>query len=50
LLLFRQENNERCERSFEVRRVVNDSAGQDRITARARNLSTDEVCRGSATF
>ena len=36
--------------SFEVRRVVNNAGGQDKITARARNLSTDEVCRGSAKF
>ena len=36
--------------SFEVRRVVNDSAGEDKIVARARNLRTDEVCRGSASF
>jgi catechol 2,3-dioxygenase-like lactoylglutathione lyase family enzyme len=36
--------------SFEVRRVVNNNAGTDRFTARARNLSTDEVCRGSASI
>ena len=36
--------------SFEVHRVVNNLAGPDTITGRARNLRTDEVCRGSATF
>ena len=36
--------------SFEVRRVVKNTAGKDRIAARARNLSTDEVCRGRASF
>lgn len=32
--------------SFEVRRVLVDSAGTDTITFRARNPRTDEVCRG----
>ena len=36
--------------SFEVRRLVNNSPGTDRVTARARNLSTDEVCRGAASI
>jgi hypothetical protein len=36
--------------SFEVRIVENDTAGSDAFRARARNLSTDEVCVGSATF
>jgi len=36
--------------SFEVRIVEDDQAGADTFRARARNLSTDEVCRGSATF
>lgn len=36
--------------SFEVRIVEPDHAGSDRFVARARNLSTDEVCRGAATF
>ncbi len=36
--------------SFEVRRVVDNRAGEDRIVARARNLTTDETCRGAATF
>jgi hypothetical protein len=36
--------------SFEVRRITNDGSGTDRITAFARNLSTDEVCRGSASI
>jgi hypothetical protein len=35
--------------SFEVRRVISNPAGEDRIRARAVNLSTDEVCRGAAT-
>ena len=35
--------------SFEVRRVISNSAGEDRVSARAVNLSTDEVCRGVAT-
>lgn len=36
--------------SFEVRRVVDNSSGDDAIVARARNVNTDEVCRGRATF
>jgi catechol 2,3-dioxygenase-like lactoylglutathione lyase family enzyme len=36
--------------SFEVRIVENDTSGSDVFRARARNLSTDEVCVGSATF
>jgi hypothetical protein len=36
--------------SFEVRIVENDAAGPDTFSARARNLSTDEVCMGRATF
>jgi hypothetical protein len=36
--------------SFEVRIVENDAAGPDAFGARARNLSTDEVCVGRATF
>jgi hypothetical protein len=36
--------------SFEVRRVVDDGFGPDVIKARARNLSSDELCRGKATF
>ena len=36
--------------SFSVRIVENDSSGSDVFRARARNLSTDEVCVGSATF
>jgi hypothetical protein len=36
--------------SFEVRIVENDAAGPDTFSARARNLSTDEVCTGRATF
>jgi hypothetical protein len=34
--------------SFEVRRVLPQSHGD--LTARARNLGTDEVCRGSASI
>ncbi len=36
--------------SFEVRIVRPNHAGTDRFVGRARNLSTDEVCRGVATF
>lgn len=36
--------------SFEVSRNVTNRAGTDRFLARARNLSTDEVCRGRASF
>lgn len=36
--------------SFEARDVIGNSAGPDRITARAHDPRTDEVCRGSATF
>ena len=36
--------------SFEVRTVENDAAGTDTFHAKARNLSTDEVCRGSASI
>lgn len=36
--------------SFEVRIVEPDGSGRDRFVGRARNLSTDEVCRGVATF
>src|SRR5918992_1192332 len=36
--------------SFEVRRGVNNHDGRGRVTARARNLSTDEVCRGAASI
>jgi len=36
--------------SFEVRIVEDDLAGADTFRAKARNLSTDEVCRGSASF
>ena len=36
--------------SFEVRIVEDDRGGADTFRARARNLSTDEVCTGSATF
>jgi hypothetical protein len=36
--------------SFVVRRVTRNSAGADRIVARARNVNSGEVCRGVATF
>jgi hypothetical protein len=36
--------------SFTVRIVEHDTAGSDVFSARARNLSTDEVCVGRATF
>jgi hypothetical protein len=35
--------------SFEVRKVTGNGAGDERITARARDLNSDEVCRGAAT-
>jgi hypothetical protein len=36
--------------SFEITQRVNDANGADKVVARARNLSTDEVCRGAATI
>jgi hypothetical protein len=36
--------------SFEVRTLVADSPGRDVIRARARNLSTGEVCRAVARW
>jgi hypothetical protein len=36
--------------SFEVRRVISDGAGPDRIVGRAVNPASGEVCRGVATF
>jgi hypothetical protein len=36
--------------SFEVRIVENDRAGTDAFRARAKNLSTGEVCVGTASF
>ncbi|HEY2802916.1 MAG TPA: hypothetical protein VGJ67_03250 [Actinomycetota bacterium] len=36
--------------SFEVRKLVNDAAGTDTVRARARNLSTDEVCTATASI
>jgi hypothetical protein len=36
--------------SFEVRRLLADSAGSDRIVARARALAGGETCRGSLTI
>lgn len=36
--------------SFEVRRVEPNLAGTDRFKARARNLSTGEVCAGRARW
>ena len=36
--------------SFEVRIVENDGAGADAFRARARNLSTGEICGGRASF
>jgi hypothetical protein len=36
--------------SFELRRVVNNGPGRDRVVARARALRGDERCRGSAVF
>ena len=36
--------------SFELRIVEPNNAGADSFRARARNLSTDELCAGSASF
>ena len=36
--------------SFEVRRLMRNGAGPDRISARARALATGEVCSGALTF
>ena len=36
--------------SFEVRIVEDNNAGVDNFRAKARNLSTDEVCVGRASF
>jgi hypothetical protein len=36
--------------SFSVRIVEDDLAGTDRFVGRARNVATDEVCKGIATF
>jgi hypothetical protein len=36
--------------SFEVRKVEPNRHGQDHFAAKARNLSTDETCRGAANF
>lgn len=36
--------------SFEVRTVVDDGSGRDVIRARARNVSTGEVCRAVARW
>jgi hypothetical protein len=36
--------------SFEVRRLVNNRAGDDTIRGRATNLKTGQVCRGKAVF
>jgi hypothetical protein len=35
--------------SFEVRKLIADQAGADAISARAKNLSTGEVCKASIT-
>ena len=36
--------------SFEVRRLVRNSAGRDRVVAVARARATGEVCRGAAAL
>jgi hypothetical protein len=36
--------------SFEVRRVMVNVKGEDRIVFRARNVRSGEVCRGALTF
>jgi len=36
--------------SFDIERKVANHQGVDRFRARARNLRTDEICRGRASF
>jgi hypothetical protein len=36
--------------SFTVERMTSNNAGTDNFIARARNASTDEVCRGTLAF
>jgi len=36
--------------SFELRKVVDNAAGTDTVRARARNLSTNEVCTATASI
>ena len=36
--------------SFEVNRRIDNGPGDELVTARARNLTTDELCKGSATW
>ena len=36
--------------SFEVQRMTSGNGGTDHFVARARNRSTDEVCRGTLNF
>ena len=36
--------------SFEVRKVTADRPGTDNVVALARNLSTGETCKGSASI
>jgi hypothetical protein len=36
--------------SFTVRKLITDQPGTDNLTAKARNLSTDELCKASLGF
>lgn len=36
--------------SFEVRKVTGNNAGADHIVGKARNINSDETCKGSASF
>jgi hypothetical protein len=36
--------------SFEVRKLITDQPGTDNVVALARNLSTGETCKGSASI
>ncbi len=36
--------------SFEVRRVVNNARGRDKVRAHARNLRSGQTCGGRASF
>jgi hypothetical protein len=50
-LVFRERRTTRgASGSFEVRIVEPNNVGTDAFRARARNVSTDEVCVGSAQF
>ena len=45
-VFFRGKRTTNASGEFEVKRFTRDGRGTDRIVARAKNLSTGEVCRG----